>query len=113
MHDVELYTAIHNTKSVAVLQSGLNELNEWANEWQLSIVINNCSASHIGDTNPGQSCSLQTVSLHNATESTNLGIIVNLQTAFLEPFCIYCQKNSSTFINNFRMFHVSRCFAGH
>ena len=38
--DVTMYTAIYDLSSVGVLQSGLDKLNEWANEWQLSIAIN-------------------------------------------------------------------------
>ena len=37
--DVKMYTAILKINSVAILRSGLDKLNEWANEWQLSIAI--------------------------------------------------------------------------
>jgi len=68
---------------IALLQSGLDKLNESVNERQLSVAINKCSVLHNGNNNPGHNFNLQSVSLHNATEATDLGIILEHKPRFL------------------------------
>lgn len=90
--DVKLYTAIRDISSVGVLQSGLDKLNEWANEWQLSIAINKCSVLHIGKNNPQHSYNLQSDSLCNAFETTDLGIVVDYKLRFSTHYASIVKK---------------------
>jgi hypothetical protein len=102
--DVKMYTAIHDISSVAVLQSGLDKLNEWANEWQLSIAINKCSVLHIGNNNPQYSYNLQSVSLQNVIETTDLGIIVDNKLRFSTHYASIVNKAQQ------RSSLILRCF---
>lgn len=90
--DVKMYTAISEISNVDVLQNGLLKLNEWANEWQLSIAINKCSVLHIGNKNPCHSYNLQSVSLNNAIETTDLGIIVDNKLRFSSHYACIVRK---------------------
>jgi hypothetical protein len=90
--DVKMYTAIHDINSVYELQRGLDKLNEWANEWQLSVAVNKCSVLHVGNNNPGYSYNLQSVSLHNSIETTDLGIIVDHKLRFSGHYAAIVKK---------------------
>lgn len=90
--DVKLYTTIHDISSVGVLQSGLDKLILWANEWQLGIAINKCSVLHIGKNNPQHNFNLQSVSLHNASEITDLGIVVDSKLRFSTHYASIVKK---------------------
>lgn len=50
--DVKMYTVIDDIRCIASLQSDLDRLGRWADEWQLSIAVNKCSVLHIGKKQP-------------------------------------------------------------
>ena len=90
--DVKMYTAFSDISNVDELQNELIKLNEWANKWQLSIAINKCSVLHIGNNNPCHSYNLQSVSLNNAIETTDLGIIVDNKLRFSSHYASIVRK---------------------
>jgi hypothetical protein len=87
-----MYTSIHDISSVDILQHGLDKLNEWANTWQLGIAINKCSVLHIGDSNPGHSYHLETVSLQNVFETNDLGIAIDHKLRFSSHYAAIVNK---------------------
>ena len=40
-----------NTDDIIELQEDINKLVEWANKWQMSLIVDKCSVMHIGHSN--------------------------------------------------------------
>jgi hypothetical protein len=90
--DVKMYTVIDDIRCIASLQSDLDRLGRWADEWQLSIAVNKCSVLHIGKNNPSHSYTLQSHSLNNVSEVIDLGLIVDLKLRFSSHYASIVRK---------------------
>ena len=90
--DAKMYTEIGDIKNISILQLGLDKLDDWAHEWQLSIAINKCSVLHIGKGNPRHNYSLQSVLLKDANEATDLGITIDHKLRFASHYASIVKK---------------------
>jgi hypothetical protein len=90
--DVKMYTVIDDISCIASLQSDLDRLGRWADEWQLSIAVNKCSVLHIGKNNKAHSYTLQSHSLNDVSEVTDLGLIVDHKLRFSSHYASIVRK---------------------
>ena len=90
--DVKLYTSICDIAGITELQNGLNQLSDWADEWQLSIAFNKCSVLHVGKNNPSHVYNLRDDLLKCATEVTDLGVIIDDKLRFTSHYASMAKK---------------------
>ena len=90
--DVKLYTEIRDIESITELQLGLEQLYDWADEWQLCISLNKCSVLHVGKSNPRHVYSLRAVLLPGATVAIDLGVIVDDKLCFTSHYASIVKK---------------------
>ena len=90
--DVKLYTEIRDIESITELQLGLEQLYDWADEWQLCVSLNKCSVLHVGKSNPRHVYSLRAVLLPGATVATDLGVIVDDKLCFTSHYASIVKK---------------------
>ena len=90
--DIKMYTAICDIASITELQLGLDQLSNWADEWQLSIALNKCSVLHVGKNNPIHVYSLRAELLQGASEAIDLGVIIDDKLRFTSHYASIAKK---------------------
>ena len=72
--DVKVYVVLNKTASSSLLQSGLDKLSVWANDWRLQISIPKCSVLHIGNNSNVAVYNINGNVLPNVTAMRDLGV---------------------------------------
>ena len=76
-------TTIYNTSSNSdILQEDINKLVEWSKMWQLKFNIDKCKILHIGNTNPRQEYTMNSVPLNTVENEKDIGIIFDSKLNF-------------------------------
>lgn len=86
--DSKLYQSINNPGDCLTLQSDLNTLSQWSDDWLLRFNPNKCKTMHLGQHNPENTYYMQGVALNKTSSERDLGIIVTNTLKSTE----HCQK---------------------
>ena len=87
-----MFTAICDIASITELHLRLDQLSDWADEWQLSIALNKCSVLHVGKNNPIHVYSLRAELLQGASEAIDLGVIIDDKLRFTSHYAFIAKK---------------------
>jgi hypothetical protein len=80
--DVKVYVVLDESVSSGLLQSGLDKLSVWANDWQLQISIPKCSVLHIGNNSNVPVYNINGNVLPDVTAMRDLGVTVDSDLRF-------------------------------
>ena len=81
--DTKVAQVIKSESDAAELQSTLNRLSDWADNWGMDFNVAKCHVMHIGRTNPKHPYQMRGTVLEKTTEERDIGVIVadNLKPA--------------------------------
>ena len=102
--DTKVALRITGERDREVMQSVINNLAEWAKEWDMSFNIKKCKIIHVGHGNPNYSYTMNGSQIESASEEKDLGVVVE---ASMKPGrqCAQAAKNA-----NFALGQIQRAF---
>ena len=65
-----------------ILQSDLNNIEEWARKWRMEFNVDKCKVMHLGSSNPGHTYNMGGANLTVTTEEKDLGVIFDDRLEF-------------------------------
>ena len=82
--DTKIFRQIENDNDCKVLQSDLDALSKWANDWMLNFHPGKSTVLHFGNSNPNGVYSLNRKELQQSNTERDLGIIIDDKLKFEE-----------------------------
>ena len=82
--DAKLYVKVVNAVAIDELRKALAALNQWSDEWHLSVSISKCCVLCIGTIDAADQFHIKDVPLPIATSCRDLGITVTSNLSFSE-----------------------------
>jgi len=94
--DIKLYGKAVSPADILQLQSDLNKLCKWAEEWQMRFNVSKCKVMHIGSNNAGASYYMNGQLLDQMLMHKDLGVIVTCNVKIAEQCShAYIKANKS------------------
>ena len=75
--DCKVYGVVDLSTNTSTIQSDLNALSAWSENWQLPFNVTKCKTVHFGFRNPNIKYSLDKHTLEEVHEEKDLGIIID------------------------------------
>ena len=82
--NTKVFREMNNDEDYSALQSDLNILSQWSNDWMLNFHPEKCSVMHLGRTNPQNKYVLNGVELQQTSVERDLGVIFDDKLKFDE-----------------------------
>lgn len=103
--DIKIYYPISNLQDHQLLQTALDSISVWSNDWQLPISVTKCSVLHIGKHNKQLKYTLNKVVLPSSDNCKDLGIILEPSLQFdeyIKQIRIKANQKSNLILKYFR-----------
>jgi hypothetical protein len=96
--DSKIYFRANSATDIAVIQSDIDRIQSWCDEWQLSIAANKCSMLHLGRANVNNLYTMGATNIPVVRMVKDLGITISADLSF-SPHITQITKNAFARIN--------------
>ena len=80
--DTKVYTDALSSEQRTLLQSSVDGLLVWSNDWQMKFNSNKCKILHVGENNPAISYYMDASELESSGVEKDLGVLVDNKLKF-------------------------------
>jgi hypothetical protein len=93
--DTKVSKTVSSDRDRDILQSDLDKLHEWSEQWQMKFNVDKCSVVHLGQSNAHYSYKLGASNLKTSVRERDLGVIVDSSGKWAEQ-CNVAVKNANS-----------------
>ena len=94
--DTKMCKAVSSSQDIEILQSDLNSLHKWSNDWQMQFNVDKCSVIHVGHNNKLSNYKLGNSDLKSSDSERDLGVIMDSSMKFSEQCNTVVKQANST-----------------